>query len=1033
MEIKVHRNKIGARFLTDREAEMILPTYGQIQAQIDQFRREKQDVSKMDDSEKDKNLKKTDLDQKTNNIGIMGVRGAGKTSILKTIRTKLEQKNKEMEEKENKKRKDIILPIIVPENMSESSTLMAAILGLLSDHIGDMEERQDQFRKDQGCIRHSKCRECCEEAIKQYTYIQNEYRNILLHEYTSENDYVTRSAKVFNSDSEFIYKFNELVDRLVNYGAENDSMIFVFIDDIDLSTYRCTDVTKTLLSYLSNKNIITFISGDLNTFEEALTLDFLRQEQVLNSDMLEKQMGSKNVLESKKLLAYEYLKKILPPVYRHNIKHWSLEEKAKYCVVDSGKEEAVKTFAFLLREALRDWVDPAFFSFAEVKAEERIQADTHIFYEDRVLPYTYHLFDDTSRGLNNVYNVLFDIAVGREGNGYGEKAGENKEGMKKDREKWELEKKKLLLDTMVASKPVYNRYREEILKRMFTVGTDRESSRVFFENAETIIYGPKEPEKEPEKETGKGSKSRTETDAQPKKESQASEATDRFSLFLLVDFAARLLYEEKYGDVVREENYERLKQAAMKDLFRFPIIAEKVKKAPENFDWDRQEKNKTREDITLPLLNKNFLTKGDLVLNLVYYRNILLDEMLRMYTGKKEEEPSAGLKQNTMMAVWKAFVSVAARREDNGAGGTIGADCIQKALSEAYPVFWKEFAYIQNSLSSSAVQNVVLRMFGEECDEVFKKQKTEEDEEQMDQQQIQKRKRILLNTIADFLKVKKEGKIEEEIITEEKIQEKWQDVPLDVCRAPEADIREEKNTDTLKRRIEVLKAIHAGNLWREEVALTAVDYVKNTVIEQLDNIQRGFTEGKSSPWRVDTASAAESWDVFFKAYAGVSRTLFQKTKKSINDIFDRYDFASKDKILFEHYDEILCKLKDLADNNRVWYGQSEAQSMLNKLQEAYAVWENPETRRYDPESGNCPYFTFLCQCLYRYKTAVGLGKDNGAGGFVMARVRQDIEKAHANADRQALTDFIAALNQELKKENAQDNISMDEFGRLFYS
>lgn len=276
----MNTNKIGARTLTTAEARLILPAYDQVYTQIERFRAEKELYSEA-------------LSQKTNNIGIIGVRGAGKTSILKTIKEKLEKENRERLEK------DIILPIIVPENMSEPGTLMAAILGMLNDIIN-----KDEARKGgkQWCIHKGELREKCEDVIRQYTYIQKEYRNILLKDYTTENDYVNRSAKVFNSDNEFIEKFNDLVNVLVNpeQSKKSESLLFLFIDDIDLSTYRCADVVKTLLSYVSNQNIVTIISGDLNTFEEALTLDFIRRENVLEGDFLQSQIGEQTLLESKK-------------------------------------------------------------------------------------------------------------------------------------------------------------------------------------------------------------------------------------------------------------------------------------------------------------------------------------------------------------------------------------------------------------------------------------------------------------------------------------------------------------------------------------------------------------------------------------------------------------------------------------------------------------------------------------------------------------------------------------------------------------
>ena len=120
---KESKNKIGARCLSASEAELIMPNYKRIYDQIDQFRAEKRSV---DNSEGQK-VNGGDKDQKTNNIGIMGVRGAGKTSILKTIRVQLEKNKQALD--------DIILPIIVPENMSESGTLMATVLGMLNEVI----------------------------------------------------------------------------------------------------------------------------------------------------------------------------------------------------------------------------------------------------------------------------------------------------------------------------------------------------------------------------------------------------------------------------------------------------------------------------------------------------------------------------------------------------------------------------------------------------------------------------------------------------------------------------------------------------------------------------------------------------------------------------------------------------------------------------------------------------------------------------------------------------------------------------------
>ena len=249
------KNKIGARKLSEEEIKLILPTYKQIYVQIEQFRSEKRNNGKANEEDP----RSRDIDQKTNNIGIIGARGAGKTSILKTLRDDLQ--------KQCRDNNDIVLPIIVPENMSESGTLMATILGMLSEEVKVKDSKQPKG-KNEDCIGKSELRSCYNNVIKQYTYIQKEYRDILIHEYTTDSQYVSSSEKVFNSDTEFIYKFNQLIEMLMKQSGKENGLLFVFIDDIDLSTHRCTDVVKTLLSYLSNENIVTLISGDLDTFEE---------------------------------------------------------------------------------------------------------------------------------------------------------------------------------------------------------------------------------------------------------------------------------------------------------------------------------------------------------------------------------------------------------------------------------------------------------------------------------------------------------------------------------------------------------------------------------------------------------------------------------------------------------------------------------------------------------------------------------------------------------------------------------------------
>lgn len=975
-EQKANKNKVGARSLSTEEARLILPTYDQIFGQIQQFRKEKEftDHDKL---------------QKTNNIGIIGVRGAGKTSVLKTIRVTLEQIKK------SQHLKDVILPIIVPENMSESSTLMATILGMLGEVVDRRDKEEREAHKD--CIKKGGLKEKYEELIKQYTFIQKEYRDILIREYTTENDYVRSSAKVLNSDTEFIKKFNDLIDTLVNAKEQGESLLFLFIDDIDLSTHRCADVVKTLLSYLSNENIVTFISGDLETFEEALTLDFLRQEKVLDykiftESMIGNGVAKKSILESKKQLAYEYLKKILPPIYRHTIKYWFLEEKGKYLIsapeavtLDpyNDKDDKLKTkeninrLSNLLLKALDGWIDPAFFIYKEANPENGE-------IEEEVLPYTYHLFDNTSRGLNNIYNLLSEINEKRIQE-YHEQDVPGKDYLKE---------KKLLLDTIVAAKSIYNKYRTEIQKNMFHVGMIKEDSHVFFDNAFAIIY---------KKEISEDKKTGTQTKRVIKNNYLIKDPIERFSLFILVDFAARLLYEKEYTAKTESDNfYTLLKKNAMEDLFFYPSIAEKTMNTGNYYLIVKDNKNQNSpNDLTLNDFNINLLSEGELVFNLAYYKNLPLDRMLQRYEEDvNNKDTDIELEQHSIIAFWKAISSIAMTKGDK----------TRERLAIYFPVFWKEFSYIQNHLSSSVTQNMIIQLFENECkkavNEKFKVQYHWENQDKI---------RILLNTIAHLLKDKDRDEIKSE----------WQEITdyekLVNTRGQAFSPEEQSYIET---RITILKMIDLKQLWIEEAADSVVRYLYSEVVHYLEHLaEKIFSEpldiADNNRWKLYTNASYYKWLEFYNSYSGESyNTKSNQTKRAVLNVLSEQGEDFRDGLSYKTYIKIVDNVSQLAGNWQVWYGRSEAQSLLNALQESSCVIDT---------NGNVySYFIILLQGLLKYKIASQSINDIRRNSILLKEITDTLTTAHRDADKKVLVTFITDLNKDLTNK-----INSEDFEKLF--
>lgn len=581
--------KLGARILSTEEMNAILPNAESVYELISVFR------NSISDEDNKQSKERGETEQETNNIGIIGHRGTGKTSILKTFYHQLkgdvnDARNEENEKKEKYKSDgDIILPIIIPENMSSGTTLMDTVLGRLKSVVEEKEARKERDNYSGDCIYSGRAslEQQYNELVKQYCYIKKDYRDILIQQFTTEQNYVDKTKKVFNSDSEFIDLFNKFVTELLQTGKradkkapEENPMIFLFIDDVDLCTSRCMDIVRTLLVYLSNPRIVTFISGDMETFEEELTLEFLRQEGALQEAVFhetyyavnETSEGSR-LLERKKILAYEYLKKIIPPAYRRTIRYWPLEDRGNYQIAgtDGSKQKClVELLVEITKVQMKKW----YFIYNEGGNQKRMGL-------------AFHMFDKTSRGLNNIYNVLQEISDTRA----------NDKDITAKREKllfWRL------IETMVDSKPLYAKYKLQLLEQVIVLGQGQ--VKVDFNNAYHLLYLKAVEEDAESNDTAKmyvnGS------------------AEDRFAIYFLIDFAARLFSQEPHEDDYGLKN--RIIQEYLSDERIDGRIASKWE--PIGYLVGKQEDKAPQADSVRQILI-DFLRKCDfiLVLHLIRY------------------------------------------------------------------------------------------------------------------------------------------------------------------------------------------------------------------------------------------------------------------------------------------------------------------------------------------------------------------------------------------------------------------------------
>ena len=223
-----------------------------------------------------------------------------------------------------------------------------------------------------------------------------------------------------------------------------------------------------------------------------------------------------------------------------------------------------------------------------------------------------------------------------------------------------------------------------------------------------------------------------------------------------------------------------------------------------------------------------------------------------------------------------------------------------------------------------------------------------------------------------------------------------------------------------------MKEIDTRGLWNAEVVEGVVmDYIRGEIDNFLVEISNGLKENifnhfeHEEEWKLQSKNVVDSWKAFNGAYDGVSKTKAKEAKENISTALRNDTFENG--ITFESYYEICQTLQKLAGNTRVRYGRFEAQKMLNAMQEVFAF-----TDQEGAWTKQRPYFIFLLQCLYKYKTASVTVNNMVEGAKLLAEINKILVAANERADKNAMNNFIAALN-----ENLVEKVDADYFETLF--
>ena len=905
--------KFGSRILSDEEVRLTLPTYDKLLEQIEDMRDDNWDV---DNSKKLHN-------QKINNISILGARGTGKTSILKSLINKLEKENKE----DVILGKNIVLPMIVPENMSTSSNLMSMILGLFKGIVDELEAKEESRRKECWFSKESDISKRYRELVRKFCFLQPDFKSVPIKQYTTENDYVEKSSQIFQADIEFMSYFNDFIDILIETKEEkNERLIFVFIDDMDLSTQRCVDAVRTLLAYISHPRIVTVLAGDLETFEEALTLDFLRQEQMVRADIFETKFVVANgkkaqYLERKKALTYEYLKKVMPVIYRHNLREWSLETRGNYIVKgnagnkcnkdgniteeqesDMVKEENNKKLVELLHDCFSTLENPPIFRYFENEDDE-----------GKNLPQMFHIFDHTARGLNAVYNVLL----------------ETYNIMQNGEEEKKFPQIKILLETIVGSNSLFNKYRKPIFESIIKLGTDFKDTRIDCENFKNFLIDKfiKNDVQSNETDETKLSIKRI-IDIEPSKKVKI------ISLFVLIDFSIRVF---KKDEVFADKTYKDLKKCNVINLINNPEISDTIMPPKKIVEFDNEDNIVLVKEIK----NSDVRTMAEIILKLLSdmdfsytitlfhflsekYNNYIFEEM----HGETVGYDWAYKKIVCLYEMVKSVSKYKVRGEKNSCKLKV-----KSVLAELITQFEKEFGYLLEFLRGGRELSHIVKMILEEWLETIKFGTTQSGYSYW-------YRTIFYNMLAESLG--------NEIFNNETF------VPLS---ERENDYKDLFRTNSLDyKRILLTTAIDKHNLWGNDIAIKVKEYIKNELEKLLKEI---ICDDKD---KVNISSFEYGLIKFVDSYKGKRNTLAQNLENDIKNLLtDRDNFE----VEFSKF-ITLEKLIRAFVSSRAWYGKQSAFEMLKELQNAKLISITNQIKKGVKEENKEKEHTYFIKKLYAY-------------------------------------------------------------------
>ena len=444
-----------------------------------------------------------------NNISILAERGMGKSSAIITIINQIENNKFFSNQKtdgfgikydRSTNKTDIINPMIDPEDINYNSSIlgwaMISLFQQMDSLIENVKEEMNlcQFMSEQDSLEKqllSKKR----ELVDYYSIYNDEYSDVALNQSINKHTFKKNLYEILSYDYKLKTCFFEFIDLLVSYkrrynnnlsDLKNEPLIYFFFDDVDVSSQKSIKILTDILSYFAHPNIVVFITGDYDVFEQSLMTYFMDETKEITLKFSDKRK-EKEIQFAKDRAEY-FLKKVLPTSYRyyiqefsndsakinynyHSIYHGILEEKNIFELLsyvffsgfhkeykDGQKELYLKTF--LVPQTFDNFKknENDIFMLNKNALTEKVEGINLSFL------YAYlSVFSVNTRGFMNVYNYLLKEAnVIFHGNYHYENI----------QNYWHINKFEEFLNVLITSKHTFLKYENQIRRFLYIKSQD---------------------------------------------------------------------------------------------------------------------------------------------------------------------------------------------------------------------------------------------------------------------------------------------------------------------------------------------------------------------------------------------------------------------------------------------------------------------------------------------------------------------------------------------------------------------------------